>query len=589
MFTISARHVFFVLVAGAFVSLTPSPTLAGSAYYGTPGTYYFTVPAYGTLTVQVWGGGGGGGARGFVSGTGSNGGTSSFGSVYATGGYLANSYNPGSGGYGSGGDTNLNGGSGSSGLVANGGGGGSSPYGGAGATSVGVGMVRRGNPGSSPGGGGGGGFNSHYWGDGGGGGGYASKIYSPGQLTPGSVVTVSVGSAGSGQTSRPTASNSGGAGAPGAVYITWTDAPAPSCTLTTDWDPINKHVGTILRWSTTNATSLSINQSIGSVSPVSSGNRNIYPQVTTTYTGTVSGAGGSATCGRTVTVTPDPTGTLTLDEDTIAAGESTTLRWNTTNAYSVFIMSDEGEGEFPTFGGSGAVSANGSSSVSPGVTTTYTLYVYDRAGDPDPLVVEATLDVLASCMLDGATVPHGESRTFYSATTAPQGEACSSLAEERTCTDGVLSGSSSYQYASCACAVSYTCDGSTIRQTDASCVVSDLETCVSPQFCSEGSSVCHYAPLGFISGGGRSGHLEAVPSLVRSGDTTKLYWNIENAASCSVSGNGQSWNTSASGVGGKTTAPITKVTTYTLQCTGLSGSSLTEYATVRVVPGWRER
>ncbi len=363
----------------------------------------------------------------------------------------------------------------------------------------------------------------------------------------------------------------------------------PTCTLTTDWDPINKHVGTILRWSTTNATSLSINQGIGSVSPVASGSVNVYPQTTTTYTGTVSGAGGSATCGRTVTVTPDPTGTLTLDDEALAAGESTTLRWSTTNAHSVFIMSDEGEGEFPTFGGSGAVSASGASSVSPSVSTTYTLYVYDRAGDPDPLIVEATLDVLASCTLDGATVPHGESRTFYSATTAPQGEACSSLAEERTCTDGVLSGSSSYQYASCACAVSYTCDGSTIRQTDASCAVSDLETCVSPQFCSEGSSVCHYAPLGFISGNGRSGHLEAVPSLVRSGDTTKLYWNIENAASCSVTGNGQSWNTAASGVSGKTTAPITKVTTYTLQCTGLSGSSLTEYATVRVVPGWRER
>ena len=50
-----------------YTSPPPGVTVAscvtpGSQNYTTAGTYSFTVPAYTTLTVQVWGGGGGGGA-----------------------------------------------------------------------------------------------------------------------------------------------------------------------------------------------------------------------------------------------------------------------------------------------------------------------------------------------------------------------------------------------------------------------------------------------------------------------------------------------------------------------------------------------
>lgn len=89
-----------------------------------------------------------------------------------------------------------------------------------------------------------------------------------------------------------------------------------------------------------------------------------------------------------------------------------------------------------------------------------------------------------------------------------------------------------------------------------------------------------------------SGHLQAVPSLVRSGETTRIYWNAVNAASCSVTGaNGDAWDGLFSGVSGKTTLPILSATTYTLLCAALQGaipSSVVESVVVNVLPVFEE-
>ncbi|OGG72990.1 hypothetical protein A3A38_01085 [Candidatus Kaiserbacteria bacterium RIFCSPLOWO2_01_FULL_53_17] len=55
----------------------------------------------------------------------------------------------------------------------------------------------------------------------------------------------------------------------------------------------------------------------------------------------------------------------------------------------------------------------------------------------------------ASCTLDGITLLHSESKTFYSTNTVPWGQSCSSVSQSRTCTNGTLSGSSAYNKASC--------------------------------------------------------------------------------------------------------------------------------------------
>jgi len=81
---------------------------------------------------------------------------------------------------------------------------------------------------------------------------------------------------------------------------------APVCTLVAAPASITVGASSVLSWTTTNATTFSIDNSIGSLTPVASGTSTVSPAVTTTYTGTATGAGGSATCTATITVTPPP-------------------------------------------------------------------------------------------------------------------------------------------------------------------------------------------------------------------------------------------------------------------------------------------
>jgi hypothetical protein len=84
--------------------------------------------------------------------------------------------------------------------------------------------------------------------------------------------------------------------------------------------------------------------------------------------------------------------------------------------------------------------------------------------------------------------------------------------------------------------------------------------------------------------------LRVIPSLVRSGNTTKVNWSATGVTSCAVTApNGDSWNGLESAVGGETSSPITAEMTYTLSCLDLDGSTQTRQATVRILPSWRER
>jgi uncharacterized repeat protein (TIGR01451 family) len=80
----------------------------------------------------------------------------------------------------------------------------------------------------------------------------------------------------------------------------------PTCTLTANPTVIQTGNSSTLSWTTTNATSFSINNGIGSVTPVASGSTPVSPVTTTLYTGTAAGTGGSVPCAATVTPTPAP-------------------------------------------------------------------------------------------------------------------------------------------------------------------------------------------------------------------------------------------------------------------------------------------
>lgn len=80
-------------------------------------------------------------------------------------------------------------------------------------------------------------------------------------------------------------------------------APAPTCQLGAEPSTINKGQSTAIGWYSTNATSGSINNGVGSVGQtVQLGAVTITPTQTTTYTGTFYGSGGTATCSTKVTV-----------------------------------------------------------------------------------------------------------------------------------------------------------------------------------------------------------------------------------------------------------------------------------------------
>ncbi|MEN9390014.1 MAG: hypothetical protein RLZZ283_114, partial [Candidatus Parcubacteria bacterium] len=145
----------------------------------------------------------------------------------------------------------------------------------------------------------------------------------------------------------------------------------PTCSLYASPSTITTFGGSsTLSWTTDNATSISIDNGIGSVTPVAGGSKVVSPTDTTTYRATVTGPGGTETCKITIKVEcslppppPKPTCELTASPSEIQKGGSSTLTWSTTNATTFSI--DKGVGAVTPVGG-------GFKSVSPTVTTVYT-------------------------------------------------------------------------------------------------------------------------------------------------------------------------------------------------------------------------
>ena len=120
---------------------------------------------------------------------------------------------------------------------------------------------------------------------------------------------------------------------------------------------------TKLSWDVSDATSISIDQGIGSVFLF--GTQVISPTTTTTYTLTATNGAGSATASAIVTVTAASQPVITsfiANPTTITAGQYSTLQWSVTGATSISI--DQGIGTVPS---------SGTHIVSPSTSITYTL------------------------------------------------------------------------------------------------------------------------------------------------------------------------------------------------------------------------
>lgn len=92
---------------------------------------------------------------------------------------------------------------------------------------------------------------------------------------------------------------------------------------------------------------------------------------------------------------------------------------------------------------------------------------------------------------------------------------------------------------------------------------------------------------GTVLAGPAEGSIEAKPSIVSSGSTSKVSWSATGVASCSVSGtNGDAWT---GATGSSTTKPIIQKTTYTLRCVATDEEVLTATADVNVIPKYQEQ
>lgn len=145
-------------------------------------------------------------------------------------------------------------------------------------------------------------------------------------------------------------------------------------------------------------------------------------------------------------VTNAPLNTLTMPSPA-------TVTISGINATTPVSVSGQGSPQIRIAGGSWVTSGsitNGQSlavrlSTASGGLVAYTATI-DVGGVTDNWTVTSAA---LHCSLDGVTVSHGGSRLFYSTSLPPYGNRCTSYNQTRTCTNGVLSGTATYNKANC--------------------------------------------------------------------------------------------------------------------------------------------
>jgi uncharacterized cupredoxin-like copper-binding protein len=161
-----------------------------------------------------------------------------------------------------------------------------------------------------------------------------------------------------------------------------------------------------LTWAVQNSTSVTIAPVVGGVA--ASGSTSVSPTATTTYTLTAVGAGGTVTATVTVQVGNAPVGMPQIirfeaNPVSIAPGQSSTLSWTTTGASTVTIS--------PTVG---SVTLNGSTTVTPAQTTTYTLTATSSDGHSvsapvQVVVAPANIPQILTFVANPQTIDAGQS------------------------------------------------------------------------------------------------------------------------------------------------------------------------------------
>jgi hypothetical protein len=202
---------------------------------------------------------------------------------------------------------------------------------------------------------------------------------------PSAAITTFTAATGQSYSFRLTVKNSDGLQASATTTVS-TNTPAQVQIVQFGATPagIDPGQSTTLNWVVSNATSATITPGVGTVDP-RTGSVSVSPTQTTTYTLTGTGPNGTTTATVTVTVGANAGNPQIIRFEaspvTIQPGQQTTLSWTTSGASTVSIS------------GVGSVTANGSTTVSPAQTTTYTLTATSADGKSVTAPVTVTVAV----------------------------------------------------------------------------------------------------------------------------------------------------------------------------------------------------
>ncbi|MFH1148151.1 MAG: hypothetical protein V1736_10655 [Pseudomonadota bacterium] len=167
------------------------------------------------------------------------------------------------------------------------------------------------------------------------------------------------------------------------------DISRPSIDFGADPGSIMAGESSSLTWSSTNADTCTIEPGIGTVGL--NGSITVTSNETTTYTLTATGIGGTSQASTTITVLNPPTVSISANPSSIAAGESCTLSWTSSNAGNCVIEP-----------GVGAVGISGYMDVSPAQNTTYTITATGPGG-----TATAQVAVLVTTAVEREPQPEG--------------------------------------------------------------------------------------------------------------------------------------------------------------------------------------
>ncbi len=332
-----------------------------------------------------------------------------------------------------------------------------------------------------------------------------------------------------------TGANTSGADYADDIYLIGPPPPPQIDTFSATPSTVTPPQSATLSWSTESATSVTIDNGVGT-EPVN-GSVSVAPSVTTIYTLTATGAGGTATKQVTVTVTPAPTITFSANPMSIALGQSSTLTWTTTNATTFTI--DNGLGARPT---------SGSVSVTPQTTTTYTLTATGSGGTRTATAtVTVTPPPAITFSASPTTIAPGQTSTLTWTTTN-----ATSVSIDNGIGGQALSGSFPVSpTATTTYTLTATGNGGT-RTATATVTVS-----------APGTPQITFRPT---------------PSVIASGGTATLTWTTSNATSVTLD-----HGIGAKPLNGSLPVSPAATTTYLLTATGTGGTK-TATATVTIAP-----